>query len=77
MSEEQVSNGDRFVDKDRGQTMKVLHVAAAGADGVSRAGALCVTRGGKLTVVSLDRLADETRYERVVIESAPGLGVAS
>lgn len=57
--------GDEFVEKDvRERTLKVLHVAVAGRDHVARSGALCVTRGGKLAVVSLDRLLDHTRFVR-------------
>jgi len=72
MNEPVIAVNDRFVDKDRGQTLKVLHVVAAGVEGVSRGGAWCVTRGGKLTTVSLDRLSDEARYERV--QEAPTVG---
>lgn len=60
-----VKKGDCFVDEDRGRTVRVLHVATAGKGGVRRAGALCVTRSGKLTKVSVDRLADAARYVRV------------
>jgi len=65
MGKSKIQKGDQFVDQDRGRFVRVLEFARMGRAGVRRSGALCVTRHGKLTVISVDRLTDEARYQRV------------
>lgn len=74
MSDTKIRPGTRFVEKDArmaGRTLRVLFVAEEGKLDVHRGGALCVSRG-KLTTVSLKRLLDKTRYERLpMVADAP------
>lgn len=69
---EDVLRGDRFVEvgaRVDGRTMEVLYVLRQASDGVTRPTVVCRTRGGKATLIALDRLLCLSRYTRVARET--------
>lgn len=67
-SNEDVLRGDRFVEvgaRVDGRTMEVLHVLRQTPDGITRPTVVCRTRGGRATLIALDRLLCTSRFTRV------------